>query len=630
VSWIQMLQETYDRCAGQPQFESTQLPPISARPQDTQICITLNGKGRFRNAELAVLKETSILVSEASAARSGKSPAANPLSDKLAYCAGDGSGFGLSPDYFARFETQLSEWCSSEFRDSKACVVLEYIKQKRLITDLIESHVLTSTNGELDRVKLNGKMLEPSEAWIRWRVELRDEMMANTWEDAETFVRWERFESSKSDTVSLCMSSGITGRIARLHPKSIRSSRDQAKLISSNDAEGYTFKGRFLDAEQSASLGYMASQKAHNALRWLIARQGYPNGDQRIVAWAVSGKPVPKVIAASDGLRPDEDEGHAATSYSTGDVPQPVIPPERYKGDAGQLFAKQLNNVMRGYAATLGDRDDIVVMALDSATPGRMAITYYRELKASEFLERLQSWHEHTAWPQNMGKDRRFIGAPSPGDIAEAAYGRRVDEKLKKATVERLLPCIVDGRAIPRDLVRACAQQAARPTGMKHWEWERCLGIACSLVRSSMRRSSITKENYSMSLEEGRNSRDYLFGRLLAIAEKIESYALYLAKEGRDTTAERLMQRFSDHPASTWRTIELALRPYMQRLQSNRPGYLYNLKCLLDDVISRFKDDDFTRAGRLDAEFLLGYHCQRAALRPIDTPDEPTPADVSA
>ena len=133
-----------------------------------------------------------------------------------------------------------------------------------------------------------------------------------------------------------------------------------------------------------------------------------------------------------------------------------------------------------------------------------------------------------------------------------------------------------------------------------------------------------------MSLEEGRNSRDYLFGRLLAIAEKIESYALYLAKEGRDTTAERLMQRFSDHPASTWRTIELALRPYMQRLQSNRPGYLYNLKCLLDDVISRFKDDDFTRAGRLDAEFLLGYHCQRAALRPIDTPDEPIPADVSA
>ena len=622
MSWIQKLQETYDCCAGQPQFDKAPLPPISARPQDTQICITLNGQGGFRNAELGLLKETPILVSEVSAARAGKSPAANPLSDKLAYCAGDGSDYGLNADYFSRFETQLSEWCSSEYRDPKACVVSEYIKQKRLIADLIESRVLTSTNGELDRVRLNGKMLEPSEAWIRWRVELRDEMLANTWEDAETFVRWERFESSKSDAVSLCMSSGINGRIARLHPKSIRSSRDQAKLISSNDTEGYTFKGRFLDAEQSASLGYIASQKAHSALRWLLARQGYWNGGQSIVAWAVSGKSIPKVIAASNEI---EEEARVEIPQNSVIVSPTPIAPERYKGDVGQLFAKQLNNLIRGYRAKLTDREDIVVMALDSATTGRMAITYYRELQASEFLERIQSWHEHTSWLQNMGKDRKFVGAPAPGDIAEAAYGRRVDEKLKKATVERLLPCIVDGRSIPCDLVTACAQQAANPAGKNHWEWERCLGIACALVRGSRR-----EENYSMSLEENRNSRDYLFGRLLAIAEKIESYALYLAKEGRDTTAERLMQRFSDHPASTWRTIELALRPYMQRLQSSRPGYLHNLKCLLDDVISRFHNDDFTKAGRLDAEFLLGYHCQRAAFRKEEPANEPTQAEIAA
>ena len=316
------------------------------RPQDTQICITLNGKGEFRHAELVVLRETPILVSELSASRAGKSPAANPLSDKLAYCAGDGSRYGLNPDYFARFETQLSEWCSSEYRDSKACVVLEYVQQKKLIADLIESRILTSKDEELERVKLNGKTLEPSEAWIRWRVELREEMLANTWEDAETFARWERFESSRSDAVSLCMSSGITGRIARLHPKSIRNSRDQAKLISSNDTEGYTFKGRFLDAEQSASLGYIASQKAHSALRWLLARQGCPNGDQSIVAWAVSGKPIPKVIADSHKI---EQDFRMELLPDSVDHPQPSIASERYKGDAGQLFAKQLNKLIRGY-----------------------------------------------------------------------------------------------------------------------------------------------------------------------------------------------------------------------------------------------------------------------------------------
>jgi CRISPR-associated protein Csd1 len=281
------------------------------------------------------------------------------------------------------------------------------------------------------------------------------------------------------------------------------------------------------------------------------------------------------------------------------------------------LFAKQINKLIRGYAENLSEREDIVVMALDSATPGRMAITFYRELQASDFLERIQGWHEYTAWPQNMGKDRRFIGAPAPRDIAEAAYGRRVDDNLKKSTVERLLPCIVDGRPIPRDLVWACAQQATNPAGKEHWEWERCLGVACALVRGSRR-----ERGYKMALEEDRNSRDYLFGRLLAIAEKIEGHALYLAKETRGTTAERLMQRFSDHPSATWRTIELALRPYMQRLQGSRPAALFVWKSLLDDVISRFQKDDFTRLGQLDAEFLLGYHCQRSALRWEDSKGE--------
>lgn len=617
MSWVQKLYETYDRCSGQPQFAKNPVPPISARPQNTQICITLNGKGELRHAELDFLEGTLIPVSEASAARSGRSPAANPLSDKLAYCAGDGSRYGLKRDYFDRFLRELSDWCDSEHRDRKASIVLEYVRQGTLIADLLKSGVLTVRNEKLERLRVNGKAIDPDQAWIRWRVEDRDETFANTWEDADTFARWERFESSKPYTRSLCMSSGTAGRIARLHPKSIRNSGDQAKLISSDDVEGYTFRGRFLSAEQTASLGYTASQKAHIALRWLLARQGYPNGDQAIVAWAVSGLPVPKVMAGSHQIAPAEVDELSTITPANQDTTAPDLSSGKYKGDVGQLFAKQLNNLIRGYAAKLNDREDIVVMALDSATPGRMAITYYRELQASEFLERIRSWHEHMAWPQNMGKDRKFVGAPAPRDIAEAAYGRRVDDKLKKSTVERLLPCIVDGRPVPRDLVVACAQQAANRAGKEHWEWERCLGIACALVRGSRR-----EENYSMSLEEGKNSRAYLFGRLLAIAEKIEGYALYLSKETRATTAERMMQRFADHPAATWRTIELALRPYMQRLQSSRPKPLYVWKRLLDDVISRFGGDDFTRPGRLDAEFLLGYHCQRAALRWENSKDE--------
>ena len=39
-----------------------------------------------------------------------------------------------------------------------------------------------------------------------------------------------------------------------------------------------------------------------------------------------------------------------------------------------------------------------------------------------------------------------------------------------------------------------------------------------------------------MALEEDRKTKDYLYGRLLAVGEQIESMALYYAKEKRDTT----------------------------------------------------------------------------------------------
>ena len=128
-----------------------------------------------------------------------------------------------------------------------------------------------------------------------------------------------------------------------------------------------------------------------------------------------------------------------------------------------------------------------------------------------------------------------------------------------------------------------------------------------------------------MALEQERASRDYLFGRLLAVAEDIESYALYAAGEkARETSAARLMQRFSNRPASTWRTIELSLRPYIARLRATRPGPLHKKESLLDEVVALFNPQDFLTDTPLSGEFLLGYHCQRQALRPSKEEREDT------
>ena len=338
-------------------------------------------------------------------------------------------------------------------------------------------------------------------------------------------------------------------RIAKGHHRFLRTSDDGAKLISSNDSKGFTFRGRFTDGKddsgkQACTVGYVESQKAHNALRWLIRRQGYHKVEDEFVrcfvAWAVSCKPIPDPCANSWDFLGDEFQINDTSASQTGDV--------------GQSFALRFNKKLAGYKASITDTEDIVVMGLDSATPGRMAITFYRELTGSEFLERIEKWHSDFAWFQNYGKDKDdkkkmilFEGAPAPKDIAWCAYGSKVEGKngikLLNATVERLLPSIIDGRPVPRDLVEQCVRRASNRVGLEPWEFEKCLGIACSLYKGFY-----NERGYSMALEEERSSRDYLYGRLLAVAEKIESMALYFANENRETTAARLMQRFADRP----------------------------------------------------------------------------------
>ena len=120
-----------------------------------------------------------------------------------------------------------------------------------------------------------------------------------------------------------------------------------------------------------------------------------------------------------------------------------------------QDLAIKLKKKIAGYSITLVIPR--AVMGLIQL-PGRMSIKFYRELTGSDFLARVENWHQTCCWIHNyrpkeidvVGKKKtiyiHFVGAPAPSDIAEAVYGSKVDDKLRNATIERILPCIIDGR----------------------------------------------------------------------------------------------------------------------------------------------------------------------------------------
>lgn len=665
MSWMAKLYQTYEVGLGLDLLDETKLMPISHTVQNAHIHIVINGKGNFKRA--AVMENTQVVLpaTEESAGRSGKIPPPHPLVDKIRYVAKDYPAYGgRNTSFFSEYEKLLSQWCSSEHNHPKAVAVHKYIKKGQVVADLVDAGVLfVDENNKLladwpdgpdskrlpppifkvlppiaknKRINKDKVEIEQGDAMVCWSVEVAGDPSSTTWQDTSLQQSWTNFDAQRGGEPDYCYVLGEVKRISVNHPAKLRHTGDKAKLVSSNDSSGFTFRGRFTDRSgiQAAAVSYEATQKAHNALRWLISRQSFRNGDQVFVSWAVSAKAIP------EPLKDTWDLFLANPEFQETAAERPEESRIDHTIDLGSSFAVKLRKYLAGYHANLDINEQIIIMGLDSSTPGRMAIIYYRELLASEFLERIEAWHKQFAWPQRYsiedldlkGKKKPIrktiwaVSSPAVRVIAEAAYGDilKSNDTLKKSTIERILPCIVDGRSFPKDLVDSVFRRACKRTVKRLSEqysniksekaaWEKELGVACALYKGFYLRHPQKKERrkYRMAIEEDRTTRDYLYGRLLALAERIEEMALRIGGEDRPTTAARLMQRFADRPFSTWRNIELALQPYMQRLHGNRPGFLVNRRKELDAVHDLFLPDDFTNDKPLSGEFLIGYHCQR-------------------
>ncbi len=632
MNWLEKLYRTYENCNGSIGDKNDKAPllPICHIVQQTQIEVSIDADGNFRNAWVVPKEEANTIIpcTEDSAGRTS-GICSHPLCDRIKY---------LAADYFTRtgeaapegrkgkdaklphveYLDLLGKWSTSQHSHPRVQAIHKYIQRGTLIHDLCTVGVLPTTEDGSILEKWEGDKKNtpaifasmkaggvPTDAFVRWSVSLEGDLATQCCWDRNLWQSWADYYLSTQTTKGICHILGTEELLATQHPKKIRNAADGAKLISANDSSGFTYRGKFTDSggTQACGISFDVSQKAHNTLRWLLERQGRQDGDQAVVAWATSGKPIPKFDSDSFSLLDEEEEAIQ---------PKAAIesPPSQTSAHVAQAFALRLKQKISGYHAELGNTEDIVVLALDSATPGRIAVTYYRELKASEFLARIEAWHSKCSWFQNFGKARRFVGAPSPRDIATTAFGRRLDDKLLAATYRRLLPCIIDAQPIPIDIVNNCVRRASSRSGIDHWEWEKALGIACALYR----KQTINQHTYQMALERENTSCDYLYGRLLAVADHLEASALNLADENRDTNAGRLMQRFADHPFSTWRTIELSLDPYKKRLRSRRPGWLMDYEKEQQEIMGMFKSEEFKTDRKLSGEFLLAYHCQRSAL----------------
>ena len=113
-----------------------------------------------------------------------------------------------------------------------------------------------------------------------------------------------------------------------------------------------------------------------------------------------------------------------------------------------------------------------------------------------------------------------------------------------------------------------------------------------------------------MSLDETKTDRSYLFGRMLAVADFVERSTYdWSDKKSRVTNAMQYMERFASQPASTWKNIQIRLRPYEQKMGK----YSDENRLLINEIADKFCYNDYSDAP-LDGKFLLGFYCQQRQL----------------
>lgn len=541
------------------------LCPVSHIITSAQIEITLDADGNFLRAAAVDKSEPKIIIpaTEESAGRTS-SPCAHPLCDQLGYLGGH------DEKKYALYVEQLEMWANSAYSHPKLKPILQYVKGRTILGDLVRFGLVTVNNkGVPDKEKL----------LVRWRIVTPfSQEPEECWKDRNLFRAFTGYYAQQKNGSALCMVTGKEMAPALQHPKGIVAINGNAKLISANDSNGFTYRGRFSEDWQAATVSYEASQKAHAALRWLIVNQGDIIGGRTFVCWNPEG--LLKTVSPKSPLHPKE-----------------VV--EQIPSD----YRESLKKTLLGAKENIPADAKTVIAAFDAATTGRLSLTYYNELLASDFLDRLHDWDSKCCWW--LGGN---IYSPYLQDIVDCAYGTErgnwleTDSRVMAQQFQRLVSCRVDRAKMPKDIMLRLVNRASAPQMYSEHNWRKITFTACAVMQK------YEEENF-MEWPLDKQDRSFQFGRLLAAMERAESDYYYNAKEERQTNAIKSMAAFKQTPWIVFERVNERLEnAYLPRIKPGQRNRYYRLRDEVTGSLARCGED---LNAPLTPYYLMGYELQR-------------------
>ena len=455
----------------------------------------------------------------------------------------------------------LAKWQPSRFQDTPVADKI----------NMLDSNIVFQLDG------VRGYIHESERARVLWAALLQND-------DAET---------------GLCLISGKTAPIARLHPaiKGILGGQSSGGAIVSFNKESFASLGKEQGA--NAPISERAAFTYTTVLNYLLRRENrhcLAIGDASTVFWAEA---------------PDDSSAEAEEAFffdmmtvTDGEENQKVF-------DILQQIAK--GRPLKEIAPNLHTDTRFYILGL-APNASRISIRFWLNTTFGQLAQNLAAhWQDLAIEPcpwQTPPSIWRLL-------IQTAPLGKT--ENISPVLAGEMTRAVINGTPYPMSLL---SQLLARIRADGDANGLRIAMIKAILARKS--RKGLIKEGVPMSLDKESKNPAYLLGRMFAVLERIQYQAL---GDINANIADRYYGSASAVPFSVFPRLLAGARHHLSRLRKDKPGMAVNLDKDLGEIIAALPEN-YPRHFSIDEQgrFSIGYYQQKQSY--FASKESVTPTEV--
>ena len=402
----------------------------------------------------------------------------------------------------------------------------------------------------------------------------------------------------KSDEAleGLCLISGDTAPIARLHPaiKGVFGGQSSGGSIISFNKEAFASFGKEQGA--NAPVSEQSAFAYTTALNYLLRRENnhcLTIGDASTVFWAEADDSA--TAQAAEGFfahvfTPPDDEQESAKVFN-------VLKQISNKGRPLQEIAPELSPNTRFY---------ILGLAPNAA---RISVRFWLDTTFGQLAENLaQHWQdlalEPCAWKTPPSIFKLLLETAIKFKNSEGRYEKPKAETISPVLAGEMTRAVICGTPYPLSLLSQLITRIRADGDVN--------GLRVAMMKAVLERrfrKGFIEEGVPMSLNNESPNRAYLLGRLFAVLERIQYQALGELNAG---IADRYYGSASAVPFSVFPRLLSGAKHHLSRLRKDKAGMAVNLDKDLGEIIAKLPET-FPRHLSIDEQgrFAIGYYHQK-------------------